>query len=255
MDEESKAALGMYGGLTGQGGATTKPPRKENYWDMWKGTFCPQFTMLSFTFIIWVTNTLVYMATLFATVRPSRELNYYVFLGPELTTLHAWGALDAWEIRNHYEIWRLFTSLLLSTGFSSYCVSSGALMIIGFMVENPKMSPARMALLYFASGILGNQFSICVQSEPSVGCMTSVMALVGGLLSSVIVNWKALSGAGMLRICLIFMMVMLFCIILLLSIDMDAGAEWVGISLTSEAGGFMAGLGLGMMLMPHALQN
>ena len=42
MDEEAKQAIGMYGGLTGGGrGDNVKPPRKENYWDMWKLTFCP----------------------------------------------------------------------------------------------------------------------------------------------------------------------------------------------------------------------
>ena len=41
MDEEAKQAAGLYGGLTGGGGNIGKPPRKENYWDMWKSTFCP----------------------------------------------------------------------------------------------------------------------------------------------------------------------------------------------------------------------
>jgi hypothetical protein len=43
MDEESKSALGLYSGLMGGGGGASagKPPREENYWDMWKTTFCP----------------------------------------------------------------------------------------------------------------------------------------------------------------------------------------------------------------------
>lgn len=64
MDEESKATVRMYGGLTGSGGNIGKLPRKENYWDMWKSTFCPSFTLLSFIFVIWAVNTLVYLATL-----------------------------------------------------------------------------------------------------------------------------------------------------------------------------------------------
>jgi len=105
----------------------------------------------------------------------------------------------------------------MSTGFSTYCISSGALMVIGFMAENPKISPLTMAIFYFASGVFGNIFSICVQDNVSVGNMTCVMALVSGLLGSVIVNWNALQGAGYMRICLIFMMVVLFVVILLLS--------------------------------------
>jgi len=42
QDEESKEAVQMFGSLTGSGGNSIgKPPRKENYWDMWKSTFCP----------------------------------------------------------------------------------------------------------------------------------------------------------------------------------------------------------------------
>ena len=52
--------------------------------------------MLSFTFFIWVVNTLMYLATLLLTwVRTDRYLNYWVFLGPDLRILHEWGALDA----------------------------------------------------------------------------------------------------------------------------------------------------------------
>ena len=67
MDEESKQALGLYGPMTGQGGNIGKPPRKENYWDMWKSTFCSNFTMASFTFLIWAVNSAVYLATLLMT--------------------------------------------------------------------------------------------------------------------------------------------------------------------------------------------
>ena len=208
----------MFSGLMGNAGASAgKPPREENYWDMWKSTFCPQFTIVSFTFLVWLINTAVYIITLFMTVSPNKELNYNVFLGPDLRTLHSWGALDAYEIQHNFQVWRLFTSLFLSVGFSVFMISSGALMVIGFIVENKKMSPTRMALFYFASGILGNLFSVCVQNEVSVGPMTAIMALISGMLGTVIVNWKALAGAGMMRICLIFMLVFMFIIVLLLS--------------------------------------
>ena len=90
-------------------------------------------------------------------------------------------------------------------------------MVIGFMVENKKMSPSRMAVFYFATGILGNLFSVCVQYKNSVGAMTSIMGLISGMIGSVIVNWKALAGVGMMRACLIFMMVLMFVICLILS--------------------------------------
>ena len=242
--------------MGGGGGALAgKHPRDESYWDMWKTTFCPQFTMVSFTFLAWVLLTAAYMFCLCMMISPSKDLNDRVFLGPDRSTLHTWGALDAWEIQNNYQIWRLFTSLFLSYGFSTYCISSGALLVLGFIVENPKMSPARMAIFYFGCGILGNLFSVCVQSEVSVGPMPAIMALTSGLMTSVIVNWKVLAGAGMIRICLIFMTVFLFIILLILSIDQNGRDEWESISLAGEGGGFMAGIGMGLMLMPHALER
>ena len=82
------------------------------------------------------------------------------------------------------------------------------------------------------------------------------MALVSGLLASVIVNWKALRGAGVMRICLIAMSVVIFVCLLLVSVD-QYSADWYGnweiTSLAGEGGGYMAGLCLGLVLLPHAL--
>jgi len=66
---------------------------------MWKTTFCPQFKPLSFTFLFWVMMTVVYVLTLIMMISPNKELNKLTFLGPDLETLHKWGALDAYEIR------------------------------------------------------------------------------------------------------------------------------------------------------------
>jgi len=212
--------------------------------------------MISFTFLIWVINTIVYIATLFFAVGANKQLNPLIFLGPDPDTLESWGALYPYEIRYNFAVWRLFLPLFMNVGFSMYMISSGALLVIGFMVENPKMSAARMAAFYFISGILGNLFSCCVQSEISVGNMPAVMALISGMLATVIVNWNALQGAGMMRICIIFMLVVLFVLMLLITVQPDVfPGRFVGVSLTAEAGGFMSGLGVGMMLMPYALQR
>ncbi len=60
----------------------------------------------------------------------------------------------------------------------------------------------------------------------------------------------------MMRICIIVMIVVLFVLMLLISVQPDVvGGRFVGVSLTAEAGGFMSGLGVGMMMMPYALQR
>ena len=239
----------------GGGGSAGKHPREENYWDMWKTTFCPAFTPVSFTFLFWVIFTIIYIGTLCIMMSPNKDLNSNVFLGPDLRTLHNWGALDPYEIRYNGQVWRLFTSLFLTVGFSAYCITSGTLLVLGFMVENPKMSPYRMAIMFFGAGVLGNLFSCCVNDDVSVGPQSGIKSLTSALMASVIVNWKALAGAGCMRICLIFMCVFLFVILLLLSATDGAGVGFESISMSAEAGGFIAGLGLGMMLVPYALER
>lgn len=124
------------------------------------------------------------------------------------------------------------------------------------MVENPKMSPIRMAAFYMLAGILGNLFAVCIVDDCSVGPMAAILGMVSGMISGVVLNWKALQGAGMMRICLIFMMIFLFVILLMLSAgDTFVGFRWEAVSMASEGGGFMAGFGLGMMLMPFALER
>ena len=150
----------------------------------------------------------------------------------------------------------MFTSMFLSVGFSQYMISSGALMIIGFMCENKKMSMLRMALLYFGVGMMANLFAACVEEDLSVGQLPAIMGLVSAMLGMVVVNWKVLASAGMLRICLIFMLVFLFVIVLILSASPPAIYPYFkSVSMAAEGGGFMAGIGMGMMLMPYALER
>ena len=102
MDEEAQEAAGLFGGLTG-GRAQDVEPRKENFWDMWKFAFCPTFTPASFIFVIWVMNTVAYIAALILTaLNEDRSLNNLVFLGPDLRVLNSMGCLNPWEIKENY---------------------------------------------------------------------------------------------------------------------------------------------------------
>ena len=114
-------------------------------------------------------------------------------------------------------MWRLFTTLFLSVGFSNYAIASVALLIIGFMVESSRVGIVRMALFYFIAGGVASIFSALVSSDLSCGNFSSIMALVSGMLALVIRNWKALHGAGPMRICLIFIIVIIFVIFLIMT--------------------------------------
>ncbi len=58
-----------------------KDPRDENYWDMWKTTFCPNFTMCSFTFLIILLQLIFFVITLIHTAFMENGLNDMFFLG------------------------------------------------------------------------------------------------------------------------------------------------------------------------------
>ena len=100
-------------------------------------------------------------------------------------------------------------------------------------------------------GGIASLFSALISSELSCGNFSAIMGLVSGLMALVIRNWTALKGAGPLRFILLFVTIFLFIIFLLMTAStQNAGPQFSGIDLAGEGGGFMAGLWLGMMLMP-----
>lgn len=198
----------------------TKEPRQENYFDMWQTVFCPSFSPLKFTFMIWVVNTCVYIALLTATlVIGDYGLNPNVFLGPDVNLLNTWGCLNQYEIHENYEVWRLVTTLFLSPGFMVWGENSFLLLLIGFMVENVRMGVGKMAAIYFGIGILTSLFTVTCEPELSCGNIGVLGGLSFAMLAQLILNWKALEkvGNGSFRIIMIFLPVILFIFVLLMS--------------------------------------
>ena len=201
---------------------------------------------------MWICNTIAFITSLILTGMDSdRELNSRVFLGPDLRVLNSLGCLNPYEIKENYQIWRLFTTLFLSIGFSNYVISSGTLMFIGFMIESSRMNIGTIAVFYFVAGGIASIFSCLVSSNLSCGNFSAIMALLSGLLALVIRNFHALGSAGPLRICLIFFIVIIFVIFLIMTASSESpGQSFSGVDLAGEGGGFMSGLWLGMMIMP-----
>jgi len=79
-------------------------------------------------------------------------------------------------------VWRLFTSLFLSLGFSNYVISSILLFFVGFMVESARVGIVRMAAFYFICGGVAGLFSVLVTDDITCGNFASIMAMVSGLL-------------------------------------------------------------------------
>lgn len=178
-------------------------------------------------------------------------------MGPDTELLNKMGALNQYKIHQDYQVWRLVTSLFLTCGFLTYGINTVLTFILGFMVENRKVSVGRMALLYFSVGVLVNIFTVTCEYKLSCGNIGVLSGLCFALLALTIINWTPLGGMmnGMFRIILIFVSIIFFLFVLMLSFQSDADINFKQASTISVAGGIFSGLFVGMLLMPYALNR
>lgn len=190
----------MYAGLCGTLclGEHLKPNPKramqENFWDMWKNTFCPQFRLVSFTFFMVILNLLVWIMTLiFTGINSDYRLNSKVFLGAPPKLLDQWGAKNPYMMQQKYQFWRFLTPCFLSNGFSSCFIGVFLLLLIGSMIESSGMSTMRIASLYFVCTFGGYLFGATCNDYLAVGNLPGVFGLTSALFSNVIKNWNAMA--------------------------------------------------------------
>jgi len=95
----------MYAGVCGNlcGNEHLRPREgkramNENFWDMWKFTFCPQFKWMSFTFFMVNLNLLVWIITLVFSGINYGGMNQLVFLGPSPKLLDKFGAKNPYQM-------------------------------------------------------------------------------------------------------------------------------------------------------------
>ena len=107
---------GLFGGMDG---VQIKPPRRENWCDMWTTQFCPNFTIWSFTFLNVLVQLIVFIATLIYTSSSTNQgINNSWFLGNSLETLDKWGMRMPYKIKEDMALHRLVLSLYLNQGFT-----------------------------------------------------------------------------------------------------------------------------------------
>ena len=176
----------LFGGMDG---VQEKHPRQENYCDMWTTTFCPNFTIWSFTFLNVLVQLIFYIGTLIYTSTTEQGLNKYMFLGNSLETLHDFGMRMPFEIKENGEVWRLILSLYINHGLSQLIINCLGLMFSGFMLE-AQMGSIRLMLFYFISGICGNLLATTANDWYAVGAEPALLAQLAGLISMYIYFWN-----------------------------------------------------------------
>lgn len=113
--------------------------------------------------MIWVLNSLIYATVLITVPILSNTSLYSIeFLGPDPTYLNTLQAMNPYEVRYNYQLWRPFTSLFLTSGFRQYAFSTAYLLVFGFMLQASKMKFMTMLAFYLICGATGNIFgSLC----------------------------------------------------------------------------------------------
>lgn len=105
------------------------------------------------------------------------------------------------------------------------------------------LSPLRMTLLLFLSGMLGNTFAAFFNgSVLSLGVSTGIFGLLGSAMGFLIYNWKNLNYPDSPR----FFWTIQVVFITLVSFLFTGG----GVNIWAHLGGFIAGIFLGMCLSP-----
>ena len=118
-------------------------------------------------------------------------------------------------MKNGYQYWRLITPVFLSVGFLQYVFNSIIVLLVGFICEATGAGFKNMAIIFFGSAIGGTLFGSVCSSNLAVGCDIGYFGFIPAMIAAAIVNWHALEPIGMMRLCLIMMLVFLFMILML----------------------------------------
>lgn len=192
-------------------GEQEKHPRREHYCDMWTTTFCPNFTIWSFTFLNVCVQLIVFIGSLIYTSQTEQGLNEKMFLGNSLECLQDFGMRMPFKIKEDIEIWRLFLSLYVNHGFSQIIINCLGLMFSGFMLE-AQMGSIRMMFFYFAAGISGNLLAATVNDWYAVGAEPALLAQFAGLIAMYVYYWDRIGDDYCARVCGLFLCVFLLLI-------------------------------------------
>jgi hypothetical protein len=74
----------MFAGIQGGTGVQNKPPREENFWDMWKFTFCGNFRVTALPAVAFYISLIVYVSSIVISESSYGGMNDELFLGPSV---------------------------------------------------------------------------------------------------------------------------------------------------------------------------
>ena len=158
-------------------------------------------------------------------------------------TLRQFGAVTYLDINNG-DYWRLFSAIFLHVGAGHLAVNCLSLLIMGGLLEK-MVGHSRFSFIYIGSGISGSSFSYLMIPFLGVGAGASgaIFGCVGALAGYFIVNRKSMGEMGKQN---------LNAVLILAGINFAFGYIVPGIDNWAHLGGFIAGVILGIGVVPRA---
>ena len=131
-----------------------------------------------FIVIVSVIQFFCMLAVALGSIMTYGTLSNKTFLGPVQMYIKPLNKLP-YEIKNHFEIYRLVTPIFLHVGLSHFMFNFISQIIFGTLLEQ-MIGFRQMACLYMATGVGGNLFSSLISDNPSVGASTAVFGVLAG---------------------------------------------------------------------------
>lgn len=155
----------------------------------------PQARWRSFIGVMSTIDVVMFLITLIVgATRDGAFVKANSMAGPSSQTLLAMGAIEKLKLIKHYEVWRLFSAVVLHAGLLHIGLNLVFQCNIGFVYE-ALWGTSRMAVIYWVSGVGASLTSATLGEAISVGASGALMGLLGAIISYIVFNWNELPDA------------------------------------------------------------
>jgi membrane associated rhomboid family serine protease len=160
--------------------------RRESFWQMMKILICPYLEKKSFTTVICLINTLLFLFCCFYDSKPGS------FLVPTADCLTKFGGRDNEKLLK-FEVWRWVTPVVLHANFSHFFINIVFILAFVSRVEHG-VGRKKCIIIYFLTAVAGNILGALGNKNLAVGSSTAIFGILGSMIGWITLNWNGLAG-------------------------------------------------------------